>query len=215
MRKSRRCIWQREWRRTVPDMYFTREPEAASRISVCSFVYRGEKLTFETDTGVFSRGEMDKGTELLLEALPEKMTGDVLDLGCGWGAIGISVKKANPDVSMTMVDVNLRALGLCRRNAEAAGVQVRCLESDGFAQLEGETYDSVITNPPIRAGKKKVYELLEGACRALKEDGKLYLVIRKQQGAESCIRFLQDLFEHVEKLDRSGGFWVLCAWERK
>ena len=92
----------------MADMYFAREPEAASRIMPCSFVYRGEKLTFETDSGVFSKGELDTGTELLLNALPD-LKGDVLDLGCGWGAIGIAVSKANPETNVTMVDVNLRA----------------------------------------------------------------------------------------------------------
>ena len=81
--------------------------------------------------------------------------------------------------------------------------------------LSGRQFDAVITNPPIRAGKQKVYEMLSGAAEALKEDGSLYLVIRKQQGAESCMRFLSDYFETVEKLDRSAGFWVIRAAERK
>ena len=197
----------------MPDMYFAREPEAASRITPCAFVYRGVQLSFETDSGVFSRGELDTGTELLLQALPP-LYGDVLDLGCGWGAIGIAVKKLNPEARVTMVDVNLRALGLCEKNARRNGVEVRCLESDGLTALGEATFDAVITNPPIRAGKQKVYELLHDACHALKEEGRLYLVIRKQQGAESCIRYLKTLFAQVEKLDRSGGFWVLGAWER-
>ncbi len=197
----------------MADMYFAREPEAASRIMPCSFVYRGEKLTFETDSGVFSKGELDTGTELLLNALPD-LKGDVLDLGCGWGAIGIAVSKANPETNVTMVDVNLRALGLCEKNARTNGVRVDCLESDGFSALGDRLFDAVITNPPIRAGKQKVYELLEGACRHLRDGGRLYLVIRKQQGAESCIRHLKTFFQSVEKLDRSGGFWVLCAWDR-
>ncbi len=163
---------------------------------------------------MFSKGELDQGTRLLLDALPE-LTGEVLDLGCGWGAIGIAVKKAFPQTDVTMVDVNLRALGLCERNAEANGVEVTCLESDGMHALSGRQFDAVITNPPIRAGKQKVYEMLSGAAEALKEDGSLYLVIRKQQGAESCMRFLSDYFETVEKLDRSAGFWVIRAAERK
>ena len=195
-------------------MYYEREPQSASREVGCVFSYRGNRLSFQTDAGVFSKGELDQGTRLLLDALPD-LSGDVLDLGCGWGAIGIAVKKAFPQTNVTMVDVNLRALGLCERNAQANGVEVLCLESDGMAALSGRQFDAVITNPPIRAGKQKVYEMLSGAAAALRKDGSLYLVIRKQQGAESCMRFLQDYFESVEKLDRSAGFWVMRAAERK
>jgi len=195
-------------------MYYEREPQSASREVGCVFSYRGNRLSFQTDAGVFSKGELDQGTRLLLDALPD-LSGDVLDLGCGWGAIGIAVKKAFPQTNVTMVDVNLRALGLCERNAQANGVEVLCLESDGMAALSGRQFDAVITNPPIRAGKQKVYEMLSGAAAALRKDGSLYLVIRKQQGAESCMRFLQDYFESVEKLDRSAGFWVIRAAERK
>lgn len=198
----------------MSNMYYEREPQSASREVACVFSYHGNRLTFQTDAGVFSKGELDQGTRLLLDALPE-MTGEVLDLGCGWGAIGIAVKKAFPQTDVTMVDVNLRALGLCERNAEANGVEVTCIESDGMSALGGRQFDAVITNPPIRAGKQKVYEMLSGAAEALKEDGSLYLVIRKQQGAESCMRFLSDYFETVEKLDRSAGFWVIRAAERK
>ena len=198
----------------MSNMYYEREPQSASREVGCVFSYRGNRLSFQTDAGVFSKGELDQGTRLLLDALPD-LSGDVLDLGCGWGAIGIAVKKAFPQTNVTMVDVNLRALGLCERNAQANGVEVLCLESDGMAALSGRQFDAVITNPPIRAGKQKVYEMLSGAAAALRKDGSLYLVIRKQQGAESCMRFLRDYFESVEKLDRSAGFWVIRAAERK
>ena len=198
----------------MSNMYYEREPQSASREVPCVFSYRGNRLTFQTDAGVFSKGELDQGTRLLLDALPD-LTGDVLDLGCGWGAIGIAVKKAFPEVHMTMVDVNLRALGLCEKNARTNGTEVVCLESDGLKAVENMRFDAVITNPPIRAGKQKVYEMLSDAAKALKEDGALYLVIRKQQGAESCMRFLSEMFETVEKLDRSAGFWVIRAAEKK
>ena len=198
----------------MSNMYYEREPQSASSEVPCVFSYRGNRLTFQTDAGVFSKGELDQGTRLLLDALPE-MTGDVLDLGCGWGAIGIAVKKAFPDVRMTMVDVNLRALGLCEKNAKTNGAQVTCLESDGLSALAGMRFDAIITNPPIRAGKQKVYEMLKDAAHALRESGALYLVIRKQQGAESCMRFLSEMFGTVEKLDRSAGFWVIRAADRK
>jgi 16S rRNA (guanine1207-N2)-methyltransferase len=168
-------------------------------------------MTFETDAGVFSRGEADTGTRLLLEALPEEMHGEILDLGCGWGIIGISIKKAWPEAEVTLGDVNLRALELSRRNAERNGVKVICEESDGMAAFQGRKFDAVVTNPPIRAGKQVIYQMFADAAECLKPGGGLYLVIRKQQGAESCIRYLQTIYGQVEKLDKSGGFWVLKA----
>ena len=196
----------------MTDQYFTRDPVCASAPVPCAVLYRGHSLRFETDAGVFSKGELDRGTELLLAALPE-LHGDVLDMGCGWGAIGVTLQKAFPDTHCTLCDVNLRALGLCAKNAENAGVQAEILESDGFAALVGRSFDTVVTNPPIRAGKKVIYGMFADAAKSLRAGGALYLVIRKQQGAESCVKYLKTLFGTVETLDKSGGFWVLRASE--
>ena len=154
---------------------------------------------------------MDTGTRLLLEALPEEMSGDILDLGCGWGVIGISIAKKWPGTRVTMADVNTRALDLSRENAKRNGAEVTCVESDGMAALTGKSFDAVVTNPPIRAGKHVIYKMFADAAAQLKPGGALYLVIRKQQGAESCMKYLQTLYDTVEKLDKSGGFWAIRA----
>ena len=196
------------------DQYFTREPSSESRPVICQFEDRGRKYVFETDAGVFSRGEVDQGTEILLKALPD-LEGDILDLGCGWGVVGTCLKGRNPDARIVMVDVNLRALELSRKNLSRNGASAEVLESDGFEGIRDRTFDAVVTNPPIRAGKEKVYEMLGDAARSLKSGGQLFVVIRKQQGAESCMRYLKTLFDEVEKIDRSAGYWVLQARERK
>ena len=194
------------------DQYYTADPTSESRPMPCAFPYRGYGLNFMTDAGVFSKGELDVGTRLLLDALPA-LAGDVLDIGCGWGAIGVAVAKANRNASVTMVDVNRRALGLCRENCERNRVTAQILESDGMAEVLGRKFDAIITNPPIRAGKQVIYKMFADAAVSLREDGALYLVIRKQQGAESCMKYLKTLFHEVEKLDKSAGFWVLKASE--
>lgn len=196
------------------DQYFTREPSSESRPVICQFEDRGRKYVFETDAGVFSKGEVDQGTEILLKALPD-LDGDILDLGCGWGVVGTCLKGRNPDARIVMVDVNLRALELSRKNLSRNGASAEVLESDGFEGIRDRTFDAVVTNPPIRAGKEKVYEMLGDAARSLKSGGQLFVVIRKQQGAESCMRYLKTLFDEVEKIDRSAGYWVLQARERK
>ena len=193
------------------DHYYTREPQSESRPVECEYDYRGERMRFVTDAGVFSKGEVDTGTRLLLEALPEEMQGDILDLGCGWGVIGISIARKWPEARVTMADVNLRALELSRENAKKNGAAVECIESDGMAALTGRAFDAVITNPPIRAGKQVIYQMFADAAKSLKPGGALYLVIRKQQGAESCMKYLQTIYGNVEKLVKSGGFWVLKA----
>ena len=196
------------------DQYYTRNPASESRPVGCEYEYRGIRLYFQTDAGVFSKGEVDMGTDLLLKALPEEMGGEILDLGCGWGVIGISVARKWPAARVTMADVNLRALELSRENAKRNRADVICAESDGMAAFAGKRFDAVVTNPPIRAGKQVIYKMFSDAAESLAPDGALYLVIRKQQGAESCIRYLETIYGKVEKLDRSGGFWVLKATAR-
>lgn len=193
------------------DHYYTRNPTSQSRPADITYQYRGVSLSFQTDAGVFSRGEMDTGTDLLLKSLPEDMRGDILDLGCGWGGIGISVARKWPETRVTMADINTRALALSRENAKRNRADVVCTESDGMASLMDRQFDTVITNPPIRAGKQVIYRMFADCASCLRPGGSLYLVIRKQQGAESCIRYLETIFTEVEKIARSGGFWVLRA----
>ena len=194
----------------MTDQYYASEPTAASSPVPCAFVYQGHGFRMMTDAGVFSKGELDEGTRLLLDALPD-LTGDVLDLGCGWGAIGVALARANPEARLTLADVNRRALRLAEENAVQAQVSVRIRESDGFGALADERFDTVVTNPPIRAGKQVIYRMFADAAKALRPGGALYLVIRKQQGAESCQKYLRTLYAQVERLDRSRGYWVLRA----
>ena len=192
------------------DQYYTADPTSESKPVPCAFPYRGHGMNFMTDAGVFSKGELDQGTRLLLDALPA-LSGDVLDLGCGWGAIGVSIARANPECRVVMADVNRRALQLSRDNLERNKTTAEVMESDGMAAVLDRSFDAVITNPPIRAGKQVIYKMFADSAAHLKQGGALYLVIRKQQGAESCVKYLKTLFGEVEKLDKSGGFWVLKA----
>ena len=194
----------------MPDHYFSMSPESAHRPGECQAVYRGHKLYFETDAGVFSRDGVDKGTALLLDALPD-LKGDVLDIGCGWGAVGISVAKAHPGTRVTMVDINSRAVELSKKNAQRNGVSARALQSDGFSALGEERFSFILTNPPIRAGKQVIYDLFAKSAGHLLPGGSLYLVIRKQQGAPSALTYLSTVFAKAQVKERGGGFWVIRA----
>ena len=196
------------------DHYFSASPESAHRYAEAEYVYRGETLRFLTDAGVFSRGEVDFGTDVLLRALPQDLAGRVLDLGCGWGAVGVSVGKKYPACALVMCDVNERALELARKNAAANGVKAETAQSDGLEQVEGP-FDYILTNPPIRAGKQVIYRLFAESARKLSPEGALYIVIRKQQGAESAVKYLKTIFQQVDTVDKSGGFWVIRCREGK
>ena len=190
------------------DHYYSADPNSEHKYQTAEWTYRGHALRFTTDAGVFSKGEVDYGTQVLLKALPEEMNGRILDLGCGWGAVGVSLGRAYPDCDIVMSDVNRRALELSEKNAKANGVSVQIVEGDGLENVPG-SFDYIITNPPIRAGKQVIYKMFSDSAEKLTEKGQLYLVIRKQQGAESALKYLKTIFSEVDTIEKSGGFWVI------
>ena len=192
----------------MPDYYYTASPQSAHENRHFRTVFLGRTLEFETDAGVFSKQHIDPGSELLCRSLPQTLCGDVLDMGCGWGAMTVMTLAAHPDVRMTMADINERARALAVRNVARNGMQATAVLSDGFAQVVGE-FDAVITNPPIRAGKAVIYRMFEEAKAHLRAGGALYLVIRKQQGAPSTLKFLKELYGDAEVVERDGGYWII------
>lgn len=190
--------------------YFTDNRDLPSRKREMKYFFLGTEYAFITDDGVFSKGEVDYGTHTLLKALSEEsLTGSVLDLGCGYGVIGVVLKKSFPDITLTAVDVNPRAAELATENAAKNGIPFEVLVSDGFEGIAERTFDTVVTNPPIRAGKKVIYRMFEDAHAHLTEGGRFYAVIRRNQGAESAMNKLADLFGSCDLIDRDRGYWVL------
>lgn len=197
----------------MADHYYTPQPESKHKPGQVSYTYRGEALRFETDSGVFSRTEIDKGTDILLCALPESVAGDVLDMGCGYGVIGVTVGKHWKDTRITMADVNERACGLSRQNAQSNRVAAQVVVSDGYEKVLDQQYDLILQNPPIRAGKAVIYKMFADAARCLKEGGQLWLVIRKQQGAPSALTYLRTLYQQAEVVEKEAGYWIICCQE--
>ena len=187
--------------------YFTNE-KLPSNVRKTECFVLGNKFTFLTDNGVFSKDGLDFGSRLLLETIPlEEVGGKILDMGCGYGVFGIILSKITSSY-VDMVDVNLRALHLAERNAKSNGVSnVNIFESNVYENVSGK-YSTIVTNPPIRAGKKVVYDILMNAKDYLEENGKLFLVIRKEQGAKSLIVDLKKIYT-VEVLEKSKGFYIL------
>lgn len=168
----------------------------------------GKKFIFYTDNGVFSKDGLDFGSRLLLETIPlEEVGGKVLDMGCGYGVFGIILNKAT-SCSTDMVDVNLRAIHLTEINIkENKNENVRVFESNTYENVDSK-YSCIVTNPPIRAGKKVVYDIVMNAKDYLEKDGKLFLVIRKEQGAKSLIVDLKKYY-NVEVLNKKKGFFII------
>ena len=194
----------------MPEYYYTENPTSAHEERSFNSVFMGRVLAFDTDAGVFSKQHIDPGSELLCKSLPDDLSGHVLDMGCGWGAMTIMTLSRFPQVQMTMADVNQRALELAKKNVEKNRMQAEALLSDGFEQVEGQ-FDAVITNPPIRAGKTVIYKMFEEAKAHLVPGGRLFLVIRKQQGAPSALKFLKGLYESAEVIERDGGYWIIAC----
>ena len=192
----------------MPDYYYTASPQSAHEDRHFRTVFLGRTLEFETDAGVFSKQHIDPGSELLCRSLPQTLCGDVLDMGCGWGAMTVLTLARFPKLNITMADVNERALALAVSNVEKNHMQARAVLSDGFEKIEG-MFDAVITNPPIRAGKAVIYKMFEDAKAHLKPGGMLVLVIRKQQGAPSALKFLKELYKKAEVIARDGGYWII------
>ncbi len=187
--------------------YFSNE-KLPSNVRKTECVVLGKKFTFLTDNGVFSKDGLDFGSRLLLESIPlEEVGGKILDMGCGYGVFGVVIGKLT-SANIDMVDVNLRALHLASRNAKENGVSnVNIFESNVYENVSSK-YSSIITNPPIRAGKKIVYDIVMNARNYLEDDGKLFLVIRKEQGAKSLIVDLEKIY-NVDILKKSKGFFII------
>ena len=194
----------------MPEHYYTPLPASAHDERCLTVRALGVEMRFFTDAGVFSRDGLDAGTRVLLEALPP-LSGRVLDLGCGWGALGGVLAKKYPEARFVLTDVNERAAALAERNLRANGLNnFEVVHGDGFGAVQGK-FDWVLTNPPIRAGKQTIYALFAEAKAFLAPGGTLALVIRTQQGAKSAERYLRGLYARVETLDISGGYRVLAA----
>ena len=194
--------------------YFDPNPSVASHESLIEFQIFDKKISLYTDSGVFSKSQIDEGSFAFLKVLiPLQLTGRMLDLGCGYGAIGLTLASfQNLKASYDLADINTRALALCEKNAKLLKVsqKVTIFQSDVYENIEGP-YDSIVVNPPIRAGKKVTYQMYEGAYQRLIDGGSLFIVIRKNQGAPSASRFIESIFGNISLLKKDKGYYIYQA----
>lgn len=191
--------------------YFTNENIESDEQEIIAII-RNQKLKFITDNGVFSKKGLDFGTRTLLESIDlNAIKGKVLDFGCGYGPIGIFLKKMT-DADIDMVDVNKRAINLAMKNAKLNNVKVNVFESDIYQNVK-DSYDFIITNPPIRVGKKILYEILFDAQKYLNDEGQLMLVVNKNQGAKTLLKDLSEVYD-AKVIAKNKGFYIIVAQKR-
>ncbi|MDN7247495.1 class I SAM-dependent methyltransferase [Planococcus shenhongbingii] len=193
--------------------YYSKNPQTASKPQEWTYTLRGEKFHFRTDAGVFSKGEVDFGSRLLIETFEDsQLAGPILDVGCGYGPIGMAIAKSFPQKEIHMVDVNTRAIELTKKNAEKNGISnVLVYESDGLASVKTEGFSAILTNPPIRAGKETIFRFYEEAYGKLEDNGSLWVVIQKKQGAPSTQQKLEELFGNCRTVDKKKGYFIFEA----
>ena len=197
----------------MSDHYYSRKPQTESKPRHWNFVLLGHNFRFETDAGVFSKSEVDFGSRVLIDAFEAPdLEGLILDIGCGYGPIGLSIAKANEGRTVHLVDVNTRAIQLAEKNAAANGIQnVRIYESDGLSAVDTANFAAIITNPPIRAGKETIFRFYEESYEKLVSKGELWVVIQKKQGAPSTFSYLEEIFGQVDVVAKARGYWIIKA----
>ncbi|WP_074481752.1 class I SAM-dependent methyltransferase [Streptococcus equinus] len=188
-------------------MYYAENPDSAHDIHELKVTLLGESFTFLTDSGVFSKKMVDYGSQVLLNTLDFEKGKTLLDLGCGYGPLGISLAKVQ-GVKPTMVDINNRAIDLAKQNAQKNGICADIFQSNIYEKVNG-TFDYIISNPPIRAGKQVVHTIISESINYLNAGGNLTIVIQKKQGAPSAKAKMEEVFGNVEILKRDKGYYIL------
>ena len=192
--------------------YYTDNKDLDSNRKEFEYYFDNEVFRFTTDNGVFSKKSVDYGSYILVKSIYKKDLGStLLDLGSGYGPIGIILKRFHPELDVEMVDVNSRAVELCQLNSSNNSTDIKVHLCDDISKLDNK-FDTIVLNPPIRAGKAVIYSLYEKSKEMLNEDGHFYIVIRKAQGAQSSIKKLETLFNTVRTIERDSGYLVIDSF---
>ncbi|WNR44291.1 class I SAM-dependent methyltransferase [Paenibacillus roseipurpureus] len=196
----------------MSEHYYTQRPTVKSDVHTMQEVLRGKTFTFLTDAGVFSKKGVDYGSKVLIETMELPADAAVLDVGCGYGPMGLSAAHLCPQGHVTMLDINERAVELSKENARRNGItNVTVLQSDRLEQVKDQKFDVVLTNPPIRAGKETVHRIFEEAHNCLVPGGSIWVVIQKKQGSPSAVKKLESMYSEVAEISKDKGYRILKA----
>lgn len=192
------------------NQYFENNQKLKSELRILKYTYQDYKFNFYSDLGVFSKNKIDEGSRLLVETFFKygEKNKNILDVGCGIGFIGITLNKIM-NANVDMIDVNNRALHLTKMNITENKVKANVFYSNIYENII-KKYDVIITNPPIRAGKKVYLTILEESFNYLKENGELWFVMRTNHGVKTIIKNFKEMYK-VDVLEKNVGFYVICV----
>ncbi|WP_455677543.1 class I SAM-dependent methyltransferase [Sharpea azabuensis] len=193
--------------------YFENDESVISEPATITYDFQGKHLIYTTDHGVFSRQRLDFGSRVLMDSIDIGNAKSMLDVGCGYGTMGIALKSVHEDLQVLMTDVNKRAISLAKENIKCNNLEgIDVIESDVYENVH-DTYDLVISNPPIRAGKKVVSAIISGSYDHLNMGGRLVFVIQKKHGSPSAKKLMEDIFGNATVINREKGYYILQSYK--
>ena len=192
--------------------YFSSTPKSKVRLGLIRCQIRGQLFEFFTSAGVFSYKRIDSGTRLLIESMILPDTGSILDLGCGYGPVGVVAAKIKPNLEVWMTDVNERAVEMASRNANRNRVSnIRIIKGFLYEPVRRMFFDTILVNPPISAGSNTIESIIEGSMKHLKAGGSIQLVVKTNKGGRALSKLLEQYYKRFEIIGRKGGYRVLKA----
>ncbi|MEM3356380.1 MAG: class I SAM-dependent methyltransferase [Candidatus Bathyarchaeia archaeon] len=201
-----------EKRNSGTEHYFTAAPKSREKLGLITATLRGKSLTFLTSSSVFSKKRIDAGTHLLIESMTLPDAGTVLDVGCGYGAVGIAAAASNPQLRVVLTDVNQRAVQLAKRNLEINKVlNAEVRHGYLYQPVKDLKFNCVVTNPPVSAGMETVKSLIAQAPQVMSEKAAFQMVIRSKIGAKTLPAIFKETFGNCQVLARKSGYRVLMA----
>jgi 16S rRNA G1207 methylase RsmC len=195
-----------------PDHYFSTSPKSAERFGLVRTCLCGKTFEFLTASSVFSKRRVDLGTRLLVESMVLPDIGCILDIGCGYGAVGIAAASLRPKLQVVMTDVNMRAVRLARKNIELNKVwNAEVRYGQFYEPVEDLVFNCVLSNPPVSAGMETVKAIISGAPKVLADGGTFQMVIRSKIGSKAMPAAFEEAFGNVKVIARESGFRVLMG----
>ena len=193
--------------------YFAAKPASKPRLRVIHAYLRGRYFEFLTASGVFSRNRIDLGTRLLIESMVLPDEGTILDLGCGYGPVGIVAATIKPKLQVYMTDVNERAVWLAKKNVRKNQLEnVKVKRGFLYTPVENMKFDAILTNPPVSAGMKTVNQIIAGAPAHLKSGGTFQIVVRSKIAGKRFTSMLEENFSNIQILARKSGYRVFIVF---
>jgi 16S rRNA (guanine1207-N2)-methyltransferase len=195
----------------MTEHYFSAKPKSIFREETFKTGILGQQFLIHTAPSIFSSRRVDFGTRLLIEKAVVQKNAEVLDLGCGYGIVGIAIKKKQPDIRMTMSDINERAVILARKNCRVNSIECEINLSDIFDGMPGREFDAILTNPPFSAGKKICEQFIAQSHSHLTKGGSLQLVAPHNKGGSSLKKMMEERFGNVKSIAKRGGYQVYLS----